>query len=139
MSRTEWGRVKEAEVIVVGGGLAGLSAAIYLGRAQRKTLVIDLGKSMARWEPDVQNFIGFPKGVGGEQLLKLGRRQAERYGIDFCEDEILAAARAKNGFRLSGRKGRYRARCLLLATGIFHVPPDIPNVTPCLGPRMFFC
>ena len=51
------------DALVVGGGLAGLSAAIYLGRAMRDTLVIDNGKSMARWEPDVQNYLGFPDGI----------------------------------------------------------------------------
>ena len=50
------------EVIVIGGGIAGLSAAIYLGRAQRDTLVIDSGHSMAKWEPTVANYLGFPKG-----------------------------------------------------------------------------
>jgi thioredoxin reductase (NADPH) len=46
------------EVIVIGGGIAGLSAAIYLGRAQRDTLVIDSGHSMAKWEPVVENYLG---------------------------------------------------------------------------------
>ena len=54
------------EVIIIGGGIAGLSAAIYLGRAERDTLVIDSGHSMARWEPEVRNYLGFPDGVGGE-------------------------------------------------------------------------
>ena len=67
------------EVIVVGGGIAGLSAAIYLGRAQRDVVVIDSGHSMAKWEPVVQNYLGFPKGIGGEELLKNGRTQARRY------------------------------------------------------------
>jgi thioredoxin reductase (NADPH) len=65
-----------AEVLIVGGGLAGLSAAIYLGRARRDTLVVDAGRSMARWEPDVQNYLGFPTGVSGAELLRRGRRQA---------------------------------------------------------------
>jgi thioredoxin reductase (NADPH) len=50
------------EVIVIGGGIAGLSAAIYLGRAERDALVIDSGHSMAKWEPDVRNYLGFPDG-----------------------------------------------------------------------------
>ena len=66
----------------------GLSAAIYLGRAERDTLVIDSGHSMAKWEPMVENYLGFPKGVGGEELLKYGRRQAKRHGVKFKKDEI---------------------------------------------------
>lgn len=127
------------EVLIVGGGLAGLSAAIYLGRAQRETLVIDLGKSMARWEPDVQNFIGFPKGVAGSDLLNRGRRQAQRYGVRFQQDEIVGGKKQRGWFSLTGKKRLYRARRLLLATGIFHIPPDLPNVSPCLGHSMFFC
>ncbi|MGI8437475.1 MAG: NAD(P)/FAD-dependent oxidoreductase, partial [Chthoniobacterales bacterium] len=67
---------KIREVIVIGGGIAGLSAAVYLGRAQRDTLVIDSGHSMAKWEPMVENYLGFPKGVSGQDLLKRGRAQA---------------------------------------------------------------
>src|SRR6185436_11157721 len=78
--------VARAEVIVVGAGLAGLSAAIYLGRAGRQTLVIDSGKSMARWEPSVENYLGFPDGVRGEDLLRLGREQARRFGARFVRD-----------------------------------------------------
>jgi thioredoxin reductase (NADPH) len=127
------------EVIVVGGGIAGLSAAIYLGRAQRDTLVIDSGHSMAKWEPVVENYLGFPKGVGGEELLKNGCRQAKRYEVRFANDEIKTLALRKSIFVLTGKKKTYRTKCLLLATGIFHLPPEIPGVKECLGHSMFFC
>jgi thioredoxin reductase (NADPH) len=127
------------EVIVVGGGIAGLSAAIYLARAQRDTLVVDSKRSMAKWEPDVQNYLGFPKGVDGEDLLKKGRQQAERYGAEFLEDTIKNVEREDGGFSLHGEQTSYRAQRLLLATGITHIPPDIPGVKECLGHSMFFC
>jgi thioredoxin reductase (NADPH) len=130
---------EHAEVIIVGGGPAGLSAAAYLGRALRDTLVIDEGKSMARWEPDVQNYLGFPTGVDGKDLLRLGREQARRYQARFRRDRILRATARKEYFHLRGRKGLYSCHRLLLATGIFHIPPDIPGVDPCLGHSMFFC
>jgi thioredoxin reductase (NADPH) len=127
------------EVIVVGGGMAGLSAAIYLGRAQRDTLVIDSGHSMAKWEPTVENYLGFPKGVDGEDLLKLGRKQAEKHEVEFVEDEIVSAKNESDLFVLRGKKQEYRANRVLLATGIYHIPPDIPGVKECLGHSMFFC
>jgi thioredoxin reductase (NADPH) len=127
------------EVIVVGGGIAGLSAAIYLGRAQRDTLVIDSGHSMAKWEPVVENYLGFPKGVGGEELLQNGRKQAKRSEVHFIHDEIKKVSSRESVFVLRGKKKTYRAKRLLLATGIFHLPPEIPGVEKCLGHSMFFC
>ena len=132
-------RKSACDVIVIGGGIAGLSAAIYLGRAQRDTLVIDSGRSMAKWEPKVGNYLGFPKGVAGEKLLQSGCRQARRHHVDFVDDEIKTV-RVKNGeFTLRGKKRRYRSNRLLIATGIFHIPPNIPGVDECLGHSMFFC
>ncbi|MBA3544819.1 MAG: NAD(P)/FAD-dependent oxidoreductase [Chthoniobacterales bacterium] len=127
------------EVIVIGGGIAGLSAAIYLGRAERDTLVIDSGHSMAKWEPEVRNYLGFPNGVDGEDLIKFGRRQAEWHKVAFAKDEIKSVVRRKEGFFLRGRRTTYRTSRLLLATGIFHLPPMIPGVKECLGHSMFFC
>jgi alkyl hydroperoxide reductase subunit AhpF len=80
------------EVLIVGGGLAGLSAGIYLGRALRKALIIDNGGSLALWEPEVQNYLGFPQGISGEELLERGRQQAQAYGVVFVEDTIQSAA-----------------------------------------------
>ena len=130
---------KIREVIVVGGGIAGLSAAIYLGRAQRDVLVIDSGHSMAKWEPVVQNYLGFPNGVGGEELLKNGRTQARRYEARIVRDEIKTVAARKASFLLKGKRKSYRTKRLLVATGIFHLPPEIPGVKECLGHSMFFC
>jgi thioredoxin reductase (NADPH) len=127
------------EVIVVGGGIAGLSAAIYLGRAQRDTLVIDSGHSMAKWEPVVENYLGFPRGVAGEDLLRDGCAQARKHDIRFVRDEISSVSFGNSAFVLKGKKKTYRSKRLLLATGIFHLPPEIPGVKECLGHSMFFC
>src|SRR5918999_1819341 len=86
------------DVVIIGGGLAGLSAAIYLSRALRHVLVVDTGKSMARWEPDVQNYLGFPDGISGGDLVSRGREQAEAYGAEFAEDEIVEAGREEDFF-----------------------------------------
>lgn len=130
---------KTREVIVIGGGIAGLSAAIYLGRAQRDTLVIDSGHSMAKWEPIVENYLGFADGVAGEQLLKKWTAAGEAPRGRFCQRRNQISLVGKSHFALKGKNKTYRTRRLLLATGIFHLPPEIPGVKECLGHRMFFC
>jgi thioredoxin reductase (NADPH) len=129
------------DVLIVGGGMAGLSAAIYLGRAMRDAAIIDQGNSMARWEPHVQNYLGFPEGIEGAELLERARKQARRYEVKLVQDEVREVKRdtANKKFLVQGQKGRYSSRRLLLATGIHHIPPDIPGVVECLGHSLFFC
>lgn len=127
------------DVIVVGGGIAGLSAAIYLGRAKQNTLIIDANQSMARWEPEVQNYLGFPQGISGKELLSRGIQQARKYGVKLVRDKIVSARKRRDRFYLRSAKKRYFCGRLLLATGILHVPPEIVGVNACLGRSMFFC
>jgi thioredoxin reductase (NADPH) len=127
------------EVIIVGGGVAGLSAAVYLGRALRDTLVIDDHKSLAHWEPEVQNYLGFPESIAGDELLSRGKMQASRFNIEFASDTIKHIHGTVGNFTLEGKSGSYRSERLLLATGIFHLPPCIEAVDSCLGHSMFFC
>jgi thioredoxin reductase (NADPH) len=130
---------KFCDVIIVGGGCAGLSAAIYLGRAMREVLLIDSGQSLALWEPDIQNFLGFPEGISGEELIRRGKAQAAKYKIEIVSDEISSARRDESGFFLDGRSTQYHGQRVLLATGLLHIPPDVPYVKECLGHSMFFC
>ena len=130
---------REREVIIIGGGMAGLSAAIYLGRALRDVLVIDAGESLAMWEPEVQNYLGFPGAIDGCELLKRGRKQAEQYHAELLKEEIDQIRIEDGRFRLKGRKCEFEALKLLLATGVYHLPPKIPAVNECTGISMFFC
>lgn len=127
------------DVIIIGGGLAGLSAALYLGRSQRDTVLIDSGHSMAVWEPDVQNYLGFPDGISGSSLLEKGRAHVTRYGVDIIQDDIRKISKQEEIFDIQGASAQYRASRLLLATGLTHLPPEIPGVRECLGHSLFFC
>jgi len=127
------------DVIIIGGGLAGLSAALYLGRSQRDTVLIESGHSMAVWEPDVQNYLGFPDGISGSSLLEKGRTHVTRYGVDIIQDDIQKIAKQGEVFDIQGASAQYRANRLLLATGLTHLPPEIPGVRECLGHSLFFC
>jgi thioredoxin reductase (NADPH) len=85
------------DAVVVGGGLAGLSAAIYLGRSQRDTLLVHSGHSMAKWEEDVQNYLGFPEGISGSDLLARGLAQVQRFEVEIATDNIRDLKRQGDG------------------------------------------
>lgn len=95
---------------------------------------------MAKWEEDVQNYLGFPEGISGNDLLARGFAQVRRFEVEVADDEIHALKQDHEGmFRLTGVAQRYVARRVLLSTGLTHVPPDIPGVKDCLGKSLFFC
>src|SRR3954454_18817765 len=73
---------------IIGGGPAGLSAAIYLGRLRRTTVVIDAHEGRSLWYQVNHNYLGFPDGVEAAELRKLGRRQATNYGTLFGNGEV---------------------------------------------------
>ncbi len=129
---------RRREVIIVGGGLAGLSAAIYLGRALRDVLMIDAHESLAIWEPEVQNYLGFEK-IDGRELLNRAREQALHYGAEIIREEVDQARKAGDVFHLKAKKSAFEARRVLLATGVYHLPPRIPAVDEGGGKSMFFC
>ncbi len=112
---------------VIGGGPAGLTAAAYLGRARRRTLIFDAGKSRAQWIPTSHNCPGFPEGVTGERLLARLRAQADRHGARTVNGEVSAVTATDGLFHLESAAGTARARRMLLATGVVDVEPDLPD------------
>src|SRR5688572_30474406 len=106
------------DAIVIGGGIAGLSAALYLGRANRKVIVIDSGKSIAVWEPEVQNYLGFPEGIPGQELLDRGVAQAEKYGARIVHDEVVSLQKTQRSFlAVTAQNLNLAAGRLIIATG----------------------
>ena len=85
------------DCLVVGGGPAGLTAAIYLARFRRNFRVIDAGDSRASWIPLSHNHAGFPDGISGDALLARMRAQAERYGAVIERGEVSRLERLDGG------------------------------------------
>ena len=112
--------------IIIGAGPAGLTAACYLGRFRRPSVVLDHGESRARWIPKSHNTPGFPAGVGGEELLARVREQALNYGAQIRLAQVLELARTEFGFEARTATEVYHSRYVILATG---VRDELPRVS----------
>lgn len=116
------------DCLIIGGGPAGLTAAIYLARYRRKTLLIDTGESRAALIPESHNYPGF-RGIGGPALLAKLREQAERYGATLTRGTVGALAREDDAFSASAGGETLRARSVLLATGIVDHKPQMQGLS----------
>lgn len=118
----------DSEVLIVGAGPAGLTAATYLARFLRRVLVADGGAPRACWIPVSHNMPGFPAGITGEAILNRMREQATEYGAVIVAGVVEAIRPEGDGFiaRLNGRDLRVRA--VLMATGVVDHHPDLPGV-----------
>lgn len=118
------------EVIVIGAGPAGLTAALYLARYRRDVLVLHDGKSRALRIPKTFNAPGFPEGVVGTELIQRMSRHAIEFGATIREAEVTAIARSANGFTLTtADRKKVSSRAVILASGIFLNQVDLPNET----------
>lgn len=116
------------DCIVVGGGPAGLTAAIYLARFRRDVVVLDAGESRARLIPVSHNVPGFPDGIPGESLLNRMREHAARHGVAPVSVRVEAIAREGEQFHVSGGGREWLAPRLVLATGVEDLHPDFDRL-----------
>jgi thioredoxin reductase len=136
----------EYQVVVIGGGAAGLSAAVTLGRALRSVLVIDAGEPRNAPAAGVHGFLS-RDGIDPRELLDMGREEARGYGVDFIAGVAVAArstAGAEEGAELSfdveladGRT--VKARRILVTTGLTDVLPDIDGIRERWGRDVLHC
>jgi thioredoxin reductase len=131
------------DTLIIGGGIAGLQAAIQLGRYMRKVLVIDAGGGRSALCRSYHNILGWPDGVSGAYLRETGKMQAERTGVQFAQDTIVRAERlSDDSFAVYGTDRPdvpYLGRTLLIATGITDRFPPLPGLIPCLGRTIYVC
>ena len=123
------------DVAIVGGGPAGLSAALVLGRARRRVVVVDAGTPRNAPAAHLQGFIS-RDGTPPAELLEAARAEVRRYGVELLEDRVIGATA---GFALQLEHGTLHARQVLLATGATDVLPDIEGARERWGKDFLHC
>jgi len=114
------------DCVIVGGGPAGLTAAIYLARFHRRAVLVDRGGSRAAMIPRSHNHAGYPEGIPGKELLRLMAEQARQFGADLRAGNITGIAAQGEDWRLQLADGTALVtRSVLFATGVDNRRPDI--------------
>ncbi len=130
------------DVAIIGGGPAGLTAAIYTSRANLKTLVL----AGEKWggqlilTTTVENFPGFPEGIQGPELMEKMKAQAEKFGSQIVFETVTSIRRSDaNRFTLSANRSQYNARSVIVATGADTVWLGLPNEQRLIGHGVSSC
>ncbi len=132
---------KEYDVIIIGGGPAGLSAGIYTGRARLRSLLIDKGLPGGRIVDAelVENYPGFLEGISGLELTELMSKQAAKFGLETLTAEVT-------GLELKGKQrivktaeGDFVAKAVIIAAGSDHVPLGVPGEKEFTGKGVSYC
>lgn len=135
------GEIKEYEVIIIGGGPAGLTAGLYASRSRLKALLIEiglLGGQMTTTEV-IENYPGFPQGIHGDELSRLMEDQAKRFGLEVVSHEVIEV-------RLEGKKkvvkteeSTYLCEALIICTGTEWRKLGVPGEKEFTGKGVSYC
>lgn len=128
------------DVIIIGKGPAGISAALYLKRAGIDPLVIgkDLG-ALAQYQTPIENYYGLKENITGQGLIKDGIHQAEALGITVIDDAVIALTEVENGFTIETTTETHHGRVVLLATGKTRQTLSIPGFKTFRGKGISMC
>ncbi len=132
---------QHTKVLILGSGPAGLSAALYAARAELAPIVltgIDLGGQVALTYT-IENYPGFPNGVGGAELGELFQKQAEHFGAQVIFDNAQSVDLSKRPFKVVADNGTYTADALIIATGARPNHLEIPGETELIGRGISYC
>jgi len=133
--------LEEKEIVIIGSGPAGLTAAIYASRAGYSPLVIEGVPSGGQLlvTTDVENFPGFPDGISGPELIENMRKQAERFGTQFVMKDATAVDLGVYPFKVTAEDTEYMAKSLIIATGAKAKWLDLPSVEEFKGRGISGC
>jgi len=120
--------MEDADCLIIGGGPAGLTAAVYLARYQRRVLLVDDGQSRAALIPKTRNYPGFADGIEGPSLLSRLRRQADAYAVSFLAGRVETLVKDSDHFAARIGGSTRRASRVILATGLKDTAPPMAGL-----------
>ena len=130
---------KEYDVVIIGTGPAGLQAAIHASRKKRRVLVLGKQSKSSLFKAHVENFCCLFK-VSGEEMLKVGRAQAQGFGTQFLEEDVLSVESDDTGFSLETEGGHsVHTHALIIATGTYRNKLNVPGEKVLLGKGVSYC
>ena len=130
------------DVIILGGGPAGLAAGLYAGRSRLSTLIIEKGQDGGQIAitDEIENYPGqMVEGESGPSLIARMTEQAKKFGAERCSDVIKSVELNGEVKKLVGAKGEYEAKCVIIATGAFPKPIGCENEGKFTGKGISFC
>jgi thioredoxin reductase (NADPH) len=129
------------DVLIVGSGPAGLTAAIYASRARLAPLCIEglLRGGQLMLTTEVENFPGFEHGVQGPDLMGVMRKQAERFGTEFLQDDVVAVDLSRRPFEVKVSDRAFRARSVIVSTGASARMLGLPSERRLMGRGVTTC
>jgi thioredoxin reductase (NADPH) len=133
--------VEQYDVVIIGGGSAGLTAGIYSGRARLKTLIIEqaLVGGLATNTHEVENYPGFPEGATGKGLMDLFYKQAKKFGVDFKLTNVKNVDFSGDVRIVETFRNRYEAKAVIIANGSKPRLTGASNEDPYIGKGIAFC
>ena len=127
------------DCIIIGAGPAGISASLYLKRANKNVLVLYKNESQLSKAHKIDNYYGFVDGISGNDLFEDGIKQAINLGIDVREEEVLDIQFGLDEYMLKSNKDTYQAKYIILATGNKKLRPNIKGVLDYEGKGVSYC
>ena len=135
------GETQQVKVLILGSGPAGLAAALYAARANLAPVVLtgmSLGGQVSLTYT-VENYPGFPSGVGGQELVELFQKQAEHFGAKVEFDTASEVDLSRRPFRVNTNNGEYLAETLIITTGATPIHLNVPGEAEFTGRGVSYC
>jgi thioredoxin reductase (NADPH) len=125
------------DCIIIGAGPGGLQAAIYLGRYNRKVLLVDRGGGRTAHAKMIENFLTW-KAIAGKEIIERGIEQARAFNVRIEKGVVTSVAKT-NFFEVATREASYRSKHIIISTGIYDILPPLENLPRFFGISFFTC